>query len=383
MWLDTDPGGIPPWAFRHLENVEFVGTELRPRQANFAANASALYDSTACIRSGFDYQVDPYRLYIVAKGCPGVSTTVGRSILWYDPDFNASVQRMLYYDQTTASAVIGYYDGALYMGVDAWLKKIYRVEPPVGTEPIQVTGIHQDTNIANLTGYKITALYGWEGYLFIAAEDTSTPGSSKIFAYDGVTVHEDLTGIDPVTYITPWRDKLVFGFGSSTNHIRLRSKGAPAGTYTTVAPGAGTVATVQMVDHQGTLYIADGGDDVWSYDGSSLASFRNVSGATLMNAVESFNGFLYYGYRKSSNNHAIIGRWNEASVFEDEHEDMSVAFTDLIGIDVLRAYRNNLMAACNVSSATSRLYQSAGFDTSGSWTQIQSYTPFIYELLDA
>lgn len=383
MWLDSDPGAIPPWAFRHLENVDFVGSEIRPRWANLGANSSAIFDATACLRAGFDFQTDPQRLYIVSKGCPGVSTTVGRSILWYDQDFDSEIQRMLYYDQTTDSAVVGYYDGAIYMGVDAWLKRVYRVQPPVGTEPISVTGIHQDTNIANLTGYKITALRAWEGYLFIAAEDTTTPGSSKIFAYDGVTVHEDLTGIDPVTYIFPWRDKLAFGFGSSTNHIRLRAKGAPAGSYTTVAPGAGTVATVQMTEHGGTLYIADGGDDVWSYDGTNLAVFHNVAGATLMNAVESFNGFLYFGYKKVANSHAIIGRWNEAAVFEDEHEDLTATDAALVSVDVLRAYRNNLMAACNVSAAISRLFQSNGFDTSGTWTQIQTFTPFMYELLAA
>lgn len=383
MWLDSDPGAIPPWAFRHLENVEFIGSDIRPRRANFAANASALHDAAACIRSAFDFQSDALRLYLVAKGCPGISTTVGRSILWYDPDFSATIQRMLYYDHATSSAVIAVHDGAIYMGVDAWLKRVYSVQPTVGVEPITITGIQQDTNIVNLAGYKITALRSWEGLLFIAAEDTTTPGASKILVYDGTTILEDLTGIDPVTYICPWRDKLAFGFGSSTNLIKLRSKGAAPGTYANVSPGTGTLGTVSMVEHGGSLYIADGGDDIWDYDGTSLDVFHNVSGATLMNAVESFNGFLYFGYKKVSNSHAILGRWNEGAVFTDEHEDLTATDAALVGIDVLRAYRGDLVAACNISSASSKLYRSAGIDTGATWTLIQSYTPVIYDMLVA
>lgn len=390
MHPDVDPGAIAPNAFRHLENIDFRGNKIKPREGEQKVNTTAIYSATACVGIGFDHQQTPHRLYIIAQGCPGVSTTVGRSIGWYDPDFTGSAgggitglgfQRMLYLDYSTLNATLGTFGDELYAGVDTQLKRIARIEPKIGTEPITTVGARQDTTILNLIGYTIKALREFDGKLFISAENIATPTSSIVYVWDGLVVKEDITGIRAPTYMVEWRDKLALGTPSADNLIRLREKGDAPGSYSTVAPGAGTVATYRMVSHLNNLYITDGGANLWKYDGSSLAIFRTPTNSSLMRGLESFNGFLYYGWKNSVSGAAILGRWSEASVFDDTHLNFTTTFANTSQVDELRRYRDRLLALLFVSSTASRLVESAGLVTGSAFVEVDDLDNLGYEMV--
>lgn len=382
MYLDADPGAIPISGFRLLENVDFIG-ELASRQGMRNQNEDPFLSDSACITIGADYQAEPLRLYIVCRGCPGVSTTVGRSIGFFDPDFSASFQRALYYDWSTDSAVLAPYGSDLFIGINNYLRRVVRVQTPVGVEPITVTGIRQDINIGFFPGYEIKALCEFDGLLFIAAENIVTPTSSIIYTYDGLVIREDRTGVVCPTTMIAYQETLVMGYDDNAiNKITVRSL---AGVYTDVTP-TGTsnpMASYRMVDHQTNLYIADGADSLWKYDGATLTLFHTVATATFFNSVESFNGFLYYGYSLQPGTDVIahIGRWIEASVFQDDHHNLTAQDATVHTIDVLKGYRNRLFAAARVDASTSKLYASADLDTGAAYSLITA-PAFIYDLVE-
>lgn len=369
MLLDTDPGAIPPGAHRMLENVDFLG-ELAPRQGLRNQNEEPFLSDEACISFGSDYQTDILRLFIVAKGCPGVSTSVGRSVGFFDPDFSASFQRVLYYDWTTTTTIVAPYSGELYAATGPYLRRVVRVQTPVGVEPITVTGIRQDVNIFFFSGYSIKSMWEFNGLLFIGAELDSDPTQSVIYSYDGLVMRIDRSGVVCPTFMIQYQETLVMGYADFTlNKLTVRDK---TGTYTDIAGGGTHMACVAAVSHQTFLFIADGVDTLWKFDGAAITSFRNVAGATFFNAVESFNGFLYYGYSSGADptKHGHIGRWIEAAVFEDNHHDMTVQDATVHSVDVLRGYRGRLFAACRKDASSSKLYASDSLDTGADYEEI-------------
>jgi hypothetical protein len=295
-----------------------------------------------------DFQPAAHRLYLTFIGLTGVSGS-GRSVCWFDPDFSPTVQRMLYYPWATSSAILGIYGGDLYLGVDSFLKKLHLIAPISGEDPLASSGQTQDTVVASLVGYVIRAIAEFDAKLFIAAENIATPGNSAIYTWDGTTLRLDTSGIDAPTFMFPFRDKLIVGFAAATNLLKQRTL---AGTYSNIAH-SGTIATVDMATHKDLLYVADAAANIWRYDGTTLAIWRTITGATI-NSLESFNGFLWYVY-KSAALHGILGRWSEASVFQDVYKDYTVDDPDITDATVIRDYRNQLYAVTSPSNITSML----------------------------
>lgn len=342
MDLESNPGSIAKNAFRHLENIDFRGG------ANVRGGAETLNVDTleGCHQFLYDYQPTPNRLYMTFVGLTGISSS-GRSVCWFDPDFSGSVQRMMHVPWAVSSSILATFDGSLYLGVDGFVKKLHLIQPISGQDPLEGSGLTQDTVVASLLGYAVRAMVEYDAKLFIAVENLADPTDSAIYTWDGKTLTLDVTGIEPPTYMYPFRDKLIVGYASD-----LLQERDLAGAYTDITH-AGVIATEDMVSHGDVLYIADGDENIWSYNGASLAVFRTITGAEI-HSLASFGGFLYYAYT-SSTPHGIVGRWLEAAVFEDAYNDLTAADPSTVEATILRAYRNKLYAVSSQTNVTSML----------------------------
>jgi hypothetical protein len=349
MDLESEPGSILPYRFRHLENVNFRST-LNPRGGAQLATEGSY---TGCQQFISDYQPTAHRLYTTFIGLTGVSSE-GRSICWFDPDFSTSVQRMLYFPWATASAILGIYGGQLFLGVDGFLKQLHLFQPISGQDPLATSGQTQDTVVASLNGYTIKALAEFDGKLFIAAENIATPTSSAIYTWDGITLRLDKAAVPCPSRMLKFRDVLVLGYaaGNPTDTNKLVTRDL-AGTYADVVPSSGTVSTTDMVSHLDNLYIASGAAVLWKYDGTTLDPWHTIASAKI-NSVESFNGFLWFVYQ-SSTPHGILGRWSEVSVFNDTYKDYTDDDPLVTDATWIRAYRGKLYAVTAPTNITSEM----------------------------
>lgn len=373
MDLEADPGSIAPYDFRELWNVDWQGSELVPR-----GGAVPLMDEAfdGCWQLLTDFQTAAQRLYIVLGGCPDISAN-GRSVGFFDPDFRDSqfgdvINRMLYFPWIAGNAVLGSFDGDLYLGADSLYKKLHLTEPVSGEDPLQASGPSQDENIQSLPGYIIRCFADFDGKHFIAAENVATPTDSAIFIWDGSTFQKDLGGIVCPTSMVPFRDKLAIGFPSSENKIKLRPAGAVGTAYTDIA-GLGAMGTTDMASHQDNLYGATGSTKIWKCDGTTITLHHTIAGATIR-SVASLGGFLWFSY-KSSTPHAIVGRWNEGASFTDVAKDLTAQ--NPLALDVgaqLRPYRQNLYTYGVATSTTGILFGSIGGvdNAPGDWEEIFS-----------
>lgn len=367
---EGNPGNVPPNRFWRLVNTRFVPTGgLKSRQTVEYFNRSAvIHSSAAVINSLYDFQTTVLRrLYLLVRGCVGISPTVGASLMWFDHDQSPIMQRGVYYSTASSLPYFAAFDGFLHIGLDTALGKFATINPPYGVEGIAGSGSTQNQPIATFAGFAVKNMKTFDSKLFVALD--AGAGASKIATWDGLAIRDDLTGINAPTQLGLWRNLLVLGFGSATNHIRTRVAGSSPGTWTTVAPGAGTVATEQMVSYKDNLYITDAAANVWKYDGTTLAIVRTVVGAT-MYGIESYEGYLYYSYETAANR-ARIGRYDGSS-FTDNHKDLTTQVGTIKTPRRLRRYRGDLYVSVDhtvVSGLGSELLRSPGSTTSGTWTR--------------
>ena len=342
MDLESNPGSIARNAFRHLENIDFRGG------ANVRGGSEALNVDTleGCHQFLYDYQPTPNRLYMTFVGLTGISSS-GRSVCWFDPDFSGSVQRMMHVPWAVSSSILATFDGSLYLGVDGFVKKLHLIQPISGQDPLEGSGLTQDTVVASLLGYAVRAMVEYDAKLFIAVENLADSTNSAIYTWDGKTLTLDVTGIEPPTYMYPFRDKLIVGYASDLLQERDLTGGYVDITHT------GVIATEDMVSHGDVLYIADGDANIWTYDGTDLEIWHTITGAEI-HSLASFGGFLYYAYT-SSTPHGVIGRWLEAAVFEDAYNDLTAVDPSTVEATILRAYRNKLYAVSSQTNVTSML----------------------------
>jgi len=370
MAPEGNPGNVPPNRFWSLTNTRFIPTGgLKSRQTIELFNRSAvIHDATATINSLYDFQTTVLRrLYLLVRGCIGISPSAGASLMWFDHDQAPIMQRGVYYSTATGFPYFSVFDGFLHIGLDTALGRFATINPPYGVEGLAGSGSTQNQPIATFAGFAFKNLATFDTKLFLALD--AGAGASKISTWDGQAIRNDLTGIDTPTKFGRWRDLLVVGFASATNQIRTRVAGSSPGTWTTVTPGAGTVATEQMVSYKDNLYITDAAANVWKYDGTTLAIVRTVVGAT-MYGIEAYEGFLYYSYQ-TAGGVARIGRY-DGSTFTDNHKDLSAQVATLQTPRRLRRYRGDLYVSVDHTLASglgSELLRSPGATTSGTWSR--------------
>ncbi len=376
MRLVGDPGAVPPNMLRYAENVRFRGGNIDCRDGLakiVGGQGNGLDADDACVISLADFQTEPHKLYLVFDGCPGISSAIGFSLNALDPEQNDLISRGTYYSTATTRVVVGVFDGRLYVGVDDTLKAFTLIVPEYGEELIDVAGAEQAEKIAVFTGFKITCLREFDGKLFIGLD--AGAGASKIATWDGLTVRDgtngttaDLAAINVPTCFGLWRDQLTVGFAVATNAIKLRVVGDGPGTYTTVAPGAGTVASITHLSYRDNLYITDGGNKLWKYDGTTLAAERTILLATDMRALAEFDGNMYYGYTTSTS-HAILGQLAVAS-FTDAYLDLTAQDAQAVTIRCAASYRGSLYVGTSKVGVGGLVFRSPAHSATGTYTTL-------------
>lgn len=395
---EGDPGSIPIDTLYRAFNLRYrQGGEwwIRP---GLVAVGDTFHDSTSCIHSMLSYRTDPIRLWITIFGCFGAGSVKGGTIYLFDPEQEPKLQAYTqYFSDVDRQIAIGEFDGRLFFGEGPNLRQITIVNTPYGTAIDSLANTY-DTSLFSFPGFRISALQDFDGKLFIALDGGA--GASKIAVYDGVAVYDgtaptvaDLTGINPVTRFGLWRNKLVAGFATGTGHIRVRDAGTVPGTWTTVAAaGVAAAQAPSMVSFKDTLYIANGAQDIFSYDGTTLASARNIPGAGSassaggISSLAVFNNDLYYAWNKLSNVHAMLGRFDSNSVgsgieWTDEWKDFTAQNTVGNRLDMLTivrsltVYRDVLFASFHnggvfgfASNVPIALASARNIDTAGLWT---------------
>lgn len=320
----------------------------------------------------------PVRLWCSVNGCPSVS---GASVISYSPDQSPELQLYgKYVQQSDVLAALEVFDGQIYVGEGENLRMIQPYPVPYGTIGSSIGGI-QDLIVRQFTGFTISCLKTFDSKLFIGLD--AGAGASKIVAYDGVTFSDDLTGINAPTAMGTGREKLVVGFGSATNHIRLRSTGAaPDSTlYSTVAPGAGTVAAYNsgnsIVEWRDSVWIADGDVNVWEYDWSTLAIARTPASGTQVRSVCVAADMLAFGYNTAAS--ARIGLYDN-DTWTDVIKNLTTQFTNDSVLFSLVEFHGSLFAGMAGTTAgggnySGKLFASPAYDFSGTWLGTGSSSP--------
>ena len=345
MQTEGDPSANDPWRPRLLENVSFVGGEMRERAGLTKFLASQLHVG-ACVRYLGDFQIStPRKLWIVTDGCPGISSGAGSSITCIDTEQDPEFQRVLYGAALSNPIVLAGFGADLHFGADDTLRKLQLLPVPwEAPESLSISGYSQDLPLKTWTGFVITAMLEFDGKLFIGLDNGI--GASKIVTWDGVSWREDLLTIDPVTCfglyrVTTGGDAIVAGFAGATNHIRYRPTGDSPGSWTIVAPGAGTLDARNMISYKDVLYLSDLNGDIWDFDGTTLASAHSPASSTACKAVTTFNGNLLFGYTTAAA--ARLGSYDGSS-WTDVEKDFTVQAAEATDIRTLAGYRGLLMA---------------------------------------
>lgn len=363
MRVNADPASNSPAQPRHLDNWRIISGIYVPRPGMTKFNTVAL---TGAVKSLVDFQVGPKKLYLAMDGCPGVSTSVGTSVNWFDTETQDGFGPGIYDAGATADSIMATFDGRVYFGSGDTLLAFTLIEIPYGGDQLHFSGQGQSEKIWTFTGFTISSLCAFDGKLYIGLDNGA--GASKISTWDGLTIIDDTTAtLDPPTGMTVWRDQLVVGF--STQDLHLRAKGASPGSYTTAASAGMPTFPQAITTYRDAVYLADGATKVWKYDGASFTSHAIASCQIV--SVRSAFGFLYYGYANATNK-ATLGRLDSAGTYTDVHKDMTLVYAGAKYVRTISLYRKNLFVSLNKPAASAVLATSNGSDTSGTYTTINT-----------
>lgn len=377
MLLEADPVGRPPNRPQLLVNTRlskggYVGRHGVTSQDDLSGEVDP---TTAFLSFVSDFQIPrPIKLWVVGDGCPGISASAGFFLGTYDQEQQPEFQRALYWNTATQGVHVSPYGGEVHIAVDASLRGLNLLPAVWGKENIEVSGVNQD-RILHTFASPIACLREFDGYLFCGLN--AGVGASSIHVWNGVSAIPDLTAINAPQCFGTYRlangdETLVAGFAAAPNHVRSRVKGAPAGTWTTIVPGAGTVSARKMVRFRDVLYICgDGTTEIWSLTNATLAVARTVAGAT-MRSIAKHNGVLYYTYEQLvvGISHVFVGSYDGAT-WTDAVIDLTLTKTTLRQARTLESYRGILMLGGVTLASGAYLYGNVGSIASGAaWITI-------------
>ncbi len=372
MFPDGDPESPPPNRPRLVINSTLRNGLWTARGGQRAINATALHASDACIPGLFDFPVGtPRQLVVLGDGCPDVSSSVGFSANLYDHEQLPLFQPGVYYNGATVGVAAAVFGDNLYLGEDLSLRRMNAIRAPWGSKQLAISGPGQDTLIRTFTtGTSISALLAFDGKLFGCIDNG---GSSEVFYFDGVTIHDDsATLTDKVQRFALFRDTLILGFDGTPNEIQVRTIGAKPGSYSTVAPGAGTCNFWRAASYKDVLYITTNGEDLFSFDGTTLTRIPVATSGIPANSktygIASAYGNLYVAYEDVTGTAAKLAKYDGSTWTAVEKNFTAQDATMRAALDLV-LYRGNLHVAMRDSATIYSLFQSPGSSVTGTWTE--------------
>jgi hypothetical protein len=357
-----------------LINVRKDGDSYKERPGFKKFNTAALHSSSASVKSMFDLPIaTPLKVWCVGDGCPGISSSAGFYIGSFDPEQDPDFQSYYYYSTATTNVVIGEFDDYVHTVIDDSLKRINLITQPWGSNALPLGGQGTDTSLYTYTGFIGRSLLEFDDKLFVGLSNGA--GGSKISTWDGTTHRDDRTGLQVPSCFALYRvsgggDAIVAGY-STGNLISYRPTGSSPG-WTDVAPGAGTCTAFRMLSYKDVLWITTGGEDLFSFDGTTLtrvviATTGIAAGSVTRGLAVSRAGILYMLYNSGTS--VRVASYN-GTTWTPIAKNLTTQFTTAAAARDLVSYRGYLIAAANTTASGASMYAVEDSAPTGSWTAI-------------
>lgn len=356
---EVDPGSLLPGELQRGENIRLLGKDIRTRPGqNLTIDfglAPGPQDNHVLWMGEAPTDNPRVRLWLSAFGCFGASILGGSTVRHIDPAQIPVVQQYAnFYAGGNFQAPLGTYSGELYVGDRDMLRKILLITPHPGVSSSVILASPAQSPVARFPGFTITCLKEFDSKLFVGLSNNTTPASSKIAAFNGLSAKDDLTAVRPPRNFGIWQNKLVATFDSTAANIQTRGIGSSPGTWTAVglAGFQGATQGDSLQEYGAKLWIASGLDKIYSFDGTVLTLERTIAGcATDGNgcvALSLHRGMLFYGWNGPGAAYAAkLGKMDldsTASQWIDTYKDLTADQANFKQVSSLISYRKQIYA---------------------------------------
>jgi hypothetical protein len=205
---------------------------------------------------------------------PGVwvFTATGGQYGFFDSDMDPVKNDVgIYQSNDNWAPVIEKFNREVYIGDYGSLRKIYQLAAPAGLTngPVDILSEPADEVVASFPGFRPTSMLEFEGKLYFLLSDPFTLGNAEIWSWDGFILTQEFVLSDPAaagSAMIEYKSTLIVTVPFWGSFLELKS-----GTWNTHTPGglydASPVAN-SMAVYRDKLYMMDGLDTVWSWDGT-------------------------------------------------------------------------------------------------------------------
>ena len=186
-----------------------------------------------------------------------------------DPCFN---DVGIYQSNDNWAPVIERFNREVYVGDYGSLRKIYQLQAPPGLTdgPVDILTEPADEIIASFPGFRPTSMLEFEGKLYFVLSDPFTLNNAEIWSWDGFQLIQEFVIPDPAaagSAMAEYKSTLIVTVPFWGSFLEFKS-----GVWNTITPGgvydASPVAN-SMAVYRDKLYMMDGLDRIWSWDGTS------------------------------------------------------------------------------------------------------------------
>lgn len=354
MNTEKDPGSLQPNELQLGRDVRLLGGNVVTR-----TGLALLFDLTQLEGVGSGDHVhwmdefpndNPHtRLWFAALGCFGAGAGTGAQIMRVDtledPTFQIYAN---FLSETSFSSRLSPYGDRMMIGNGDLLQEIFQITPPPGVSIATIMPTAPQILIKQFTGYLIRCMAEFDNKLFIGLENVAVPATSKIVVWDGLIFEDDITGIAPPLAFGRWRDTLVVGFSAATAAIKYRTVGDAPGSWTAVALAGFGCSFAQncMVEDHENLYIVDGVSKIFKFNGTVLTLERTIGACSSLHALCMQDDILHYGWNKTVNFHAMIGRRDRDSSsleYVDGYKNLTTDIAAFKNMTAMESYRGQIV----------------------------------------
>ena len=300
------------------------------------------------------------------------------SIMFLDTDADQAFQTVaLVRCQVPNHALpIEKFNNEFFFGDIGGLRKLYLIPSKEGAEqpPVETDQL-ADEVIVSYPPYQTAGLHAHDGKLFFSI---AVPGGGQVYAWDGLGITPEtvfLTAGDDVTMCT-YKDTLVASVAGDGLYVR---DATGAWTHQVLGGFVPCRFPCSVAEYGNLLYILDGVNNIFTWDGATITLAHTIVGANYMNACAKLAGRLYFIY---------VGAGGLTQLgFVDQ--DNAVPFTDIgtrtplrtdgFPIFALAAYRGRLWFPFSGNpNPTGMMWHSQQFVPFDGWQETGSDIAFCF-----
>jgi hypothetical protein len=176
----------------------------------------------------------------------------------------------IYQSNDNWAPVIEKFNREVYIGDYGSLRKVYQLQSPPGLNngPVDILSEPADEVVASFPGFRPTSMLEFEGKLYFVLSDPFTLGNAEIWSWDGFILVQEFVIPDPAasgSAMAEYQSTLIVTVPFWGSFLELKG-----GVWNTHTPGGlydSSPLANSMAVYRDKLYIMDGLDSVWSWDG--------------------------------------------------------------------------------------------------------------------